>query len=128
MSEATPTPPTKGITNVDLVGGATLSSFIVYVLTTWTQSISIDSAIQLYINEQTIPFIAGVLTCITTKLWSLVGYEIQFILYERTYSKKLCFIDRVLSNTTCPIQRADYEKKRHELNLRSISKVISEKP
>tara|TARA_Y100000052_G_scaffold17345_1_gene16901 strand:- start:5227 stop:5613 length:387 start_codon:yes stop_codon:yes gene_type:complete len=128
MSEATPTQPTKAITNVDLVGGATLSSFVVYVLTTWTQNVSAESALQLYINEQTIPFIAGALTCITTKLWSFIGYAARFKLYDMSYSKKLSFINKVLSNTTCPIQRADLEKKKHELNLSTISKVISEKP
>ncbi|ANR89048.1 hypothetical protein BBB50_15330 [Vibrio cholerae 2740-80] len=117
----------RGIKKTDLLSGAAITGVATFFILTWSKTLPIDSTISPYITEQTISFMAGLVSYLITLVLSFIRYEISLILHERDYTKKIRYLDKIISITTCPEKKKEIEQKRNMLLREAANAIVEEK-
>lgn len=116
----------RSISKTDVFSSAALTGVITFVLLTWAKNISNDSMLRPYLNEETISFLAGLISFILTNILSYVRYEIKFIVHERNYTKKVKYLDNIITRTTCPKTLAKLEKQKNDLLISAAKQIVDQ--
>lgn len=117
----------KEIKKSDVLSSAAITAVITFIVLTWSKTLSSDAAIFPYVTEQTISFVAGLASYSVTLALAFLRYEVRLFLYKRDYTKKIQYLDQIMSITTCPITKQDLEKQRNDLLISSAKAIIEEK-
>lgn len=118
---------TKGIEKTDVLSGAAISGVITFILLTWSKTLPSDSAITLYVTEQTISFTAGLASYLITLALAFAIYEIRLILHERDYTKKIKYLEQIMTLATCPEVKKSLEIQKNSLLKESARAIVEEK-
>ncbi|WP_299662720.1 hypothetical protein [uncultured Psychromonas sp.] len=108
----------RTVSKGDLFSSATLSGLITFTLLTFSKNIEATHWAAPFLTDQVIAFISGSGSLALTFLFSLIRYEVGFIINKRDYTKKIDFIEGLISITSC-------QKKLKELEV-TKNKIISE--
>ena len=119
---------TKGIKKSDVLSGAAITGVITFLMLTWSKTLPPDSTgIAPYVTEQTISFTAGLASYLITLALAFMRYEVNLILYERDYTKKIKYLDQIISITTCPNAKKTLEKQKNSLLTNAAKAIVEEK-
>ena len=127
MSNAQSLPQAKGIKKSDVLSGAAITGVITFLLLTWSKTLPSNSAINLYITEQTISFIAGLASYMITLALAFARYEINLILHERDYTKKIKYLEQIMMLTECPDVKKSLEEQKNNLLKAAAKAIVEEK-
>ncbi|MBB1320445.1 hypothetical protein [Shewanella sp. SR43-8] len=117
----------KGIKKSDVLSGAAITGVITFILLTWSQTLPSDSVFTLYVTEQTISFTAGLTSYLITLALAFFRYEISLILHERDYTKKIKYLQQIMTLTTCPEAKKSLEEQRNNLLKEAAKAIVEEK-
>ncbi|MEZ9601122.1 hypothetical protein AB4232_20175 [Vibrio sp. 10N.286.46.A8] len=115
----------KGIKKSDVLSGAAITGVTTFILLTWSKTLPSSSAVAPYVTEQTISFAAGLASYLITLALSFGRYEISLILHERDYTKKIKYLEQIMTFTTCPEAKKTLEEQKNNL-LKEAAKAIVE--
>lgn len=117
----------KNIKKTDLLSGAAITGLVTFIILTWSKTLPSDSAISPYVTEQTISFVAGLVSYLITLGLAFSRYEVSLILHERNYTKKIKYLDQIMTVTTCPEVRKSLEEQKNSLLKQAATDIIEEK-
>lgn len=117
----------KGIKKSDLLSGAAITGVITFILLTWSKTLSTNSALALYVTEQTISFTAGLASYLITLALAFARYEISLILHERDYTKKIKYLEQIMTLVTCPEAKKSLEEQKNTLLKKAAKAIVQEK-
>lgn len=117
----------KGISKSDVFSSATLTGLATFILLTWSKSVEQDSVIAPYLTEQVVSFSAGIISFLFTLMLSFIRYEVNLKLHERDYTKKIKYLDQIISITPNPDTKKDLEEKKDKLLRAAANSIIDEK-
>ncbi|EKH9202477.1 hypothetical protein P3394_19365 [Vibrio parahaemolyticus] len=117
----------KAIKTTDVLSSAAITSIATFVLLTWSKTLPPDSAIASYVNEQTISFVAGLISLSVTLALSFVRYEVKLKLYERDYTKKIKCLNDMIAATSCTQTKEDLERQKNDLLKSAAQAVVQER-
>lgn len=127
MSSDKDTQQAKGIKKSDVLSGAAITGVITFILLTWSKTLSSDSAVALYVTEQTISFTAGLTSYMITLALAFARYEISLILHERDYTKKIKYLEQIMTLTTCAEAKKSLEEQKNSLLKEAARAIVEEK-
>lgn len=127
MSSDKDTQQAKGIKKSDVLSGAAITGVITFILLTWSKTLSSDSAVTLYVTEQTISFTAGLTSYMITLALAFARYEISLILHERDYTKKIKYLEQIMTLTTCAEAKKSLEEQKNSLLKEAARAIVEEK-
>ncbi|MCO6356569.1 hypothetical protein GBO14_17760 [Pseudoalteromonas shioyasakiensis] len=127
MSEIDIVAPSKGIKNQDVLSSAALTGIIMFVLLTWSKTLTDESLLSNYLSEQVLSFIAGALSYILTWLLSLIRYELKLRDYKRKFTKKINFINLLIKDTTCDESTKELLTIKKNLTIKAAKAIAEDK-
>lgn len=119
--------PSKGIKNQDVLSSAALTGIIMFVLLTWSKTLTDESLLSNYLSEQVLSFIAGALSYILTWLLSLIRYELKLRDYKRKFTKKVNFINLLIKDTTCDESTKELLAIKKNLTIKAAKAIAEDK-
>ena len=117
----------KSIQKTDVLSSAVITSLATFILLTWSKSIPAEAAISPYVNEQLISVVAGIISVTLTLIFSLFRYEIKLKMHERDYTKKVKYLDQIISITTCESSKEQLETQKNTLLKDAAKAIVDEK-
>ncbi|MGI2150280.1 hypothetical protein ACRN97_16940 [Shewanella baltica] len=117
----------KGIKKSDVLSGAAITGVLTFVLLTWSKTLPSNSVAAPYITEQTISFAAALATYLITLTLAFIRYEISLILHERDYTKKIKYLEQIMTLTTCPEVKKSLEEQKNNLLKDAAKAIVDEK-
>jgi hypothetical protein len=117
----------KGIKKSDVLSGAAITGVITFILLTWSKALPSNSAVTLYVTEQTISFTAGLASYLITLALAFARYEISLLLHGRDYTKKIKYLDQIMMLTTCPEAKTSIEEQKNSLLKQAAKAIVEEK-
>ncbi|MCP1315820.1 MULTISPECIES: hypothetical protein [unclassified Halomonas] len=117
----------KSIKKSDLLSGATITGLLTFVILTWSKTLPPSSVFVPYVTEQTISFLAGLLSYLITLGLAFCRYEVSLVLHGRDYTKKIKYLDQIIAITTCPETKKSLEEKKNDLLTQAAKAIVDEK-
>jgi len=108
----------RTVNKSDIFSSATISGLITFTLLTFSKNIDVTHWAAPLLTDQVIAFISGSVSLLLTFFFSLIRYEVGFIINKRDYTKKIAFIEGLIAITSC-------QKKLKELEV-TKNKIIGE--
>ncbi|MDO6507859.1 hypothetical protein Q4506_12920 [Colwellia sp. 4_MG-2023] len=108
----------RNISKSDLFSSATISGLLTFTLLSLAKTVDPTHWSATFLTDQYIAFISGAGSLVLAFFFSLLRYEISFIINKRDYTKKVEAMNALIAIATC-------EKKLKELEVIK-NKIIGE--